>query len=112
MTAEPFVIHFDIEESLGAYGRPVTTIKCHGGLMSESANEIRALVKPLIQAGRRRIVIDCSDLQSLDSSGLGVLVSLKVSAINKGLVKLEFVNLSPRVSELLKLTRLTELLAR
>jgi hypothetical protein len=35
------------------------------------------------------------------------LVGLKVSAINKGLVKLELVNLSPRVSELLKLTSLT-----
>ena len=110
MTAEP-LIHFDIEESLGKYGSRVTTIKCHGRLMSENAKEIRELVKPLIQAGRRRIVIDCSDLQSLDSSGLGALVSLKVSAINKGLVKLELVNLSPRVSELLKLTRLTELFA-
>jgi len=56
-------------------------------------------------------VIDCSDLQSLDSSGLGALVSLKVSAINKGLVTLELVNLSPRLSELLKLTSLTGLFA-
>src|SRR5271168_61213 len=110
VTAEP-LIHFDIEESLGKFGSRVTTIKCHGRLIIESAKEIKELVKPLIQAGRRRIVIDCSDLQSLDSSGLGALVSLKVSAINKGLVKLELVNLSPRVSELLKLTRLTELFA-
>ena len=42
---------------------------------------------------------------------MGALVSLKVSAINKGLIKLELVNLSPRVSELLKLTSLTELFA-
>jgi anti-anti-sigma factor len=111
MTAEP-LIHFDIEQSLGTYGLPVTTIKCHGRLMSESAKEIRELVKPLIEAGRRRIVIDCSDLQFVDSSGLGALVGLKVSAINKGLVKLGLVNLSPRVSELLKLTSLTQLFAR
>jgi anti-anti-sigma regulatory factor len=39
------------------------------------------------------------------------LVSLKVSAFNKGLVKLELVNLSPRVSELVNLTRLTDLFA-
>lgn len=110
MTAKP-VIHFDIEESLGKYGSRVTSIKCHGRLISESVKEIRELVKPLIQAGRRRIVIDCSDLQSLDSSGLGALVSLKVSAINKGLVTLELVNLSPRLSELLKLTSLTGLFA-
>jgi anti-anti-sigma factor len=110
VTAKP-VIHFDVEESLGKYGSLVTTIKCHGRLISENVKEIRELVRPLIQAGRRRIVIDCSDLQSLDSSGLGALVSLKVSAINKGLVKLELVNLSPRVSELVKLTRLTDLFA-
>jgi anti-anti-sigma factor len=105
------LIRFDIEESLGRFGSRVTTIKCHGRLLCESAQEIRNLVKPLIQARRRRIVIDCSDLQSLDSSGLGALVSLKVSAFNKGLVKLELVNLSPRVSELLRLTRLTDLFA-
>lgn len=110
MTAES-LIHFDIEESLGKFGLRVTTIKCRGRLLCENAEDIKKLVKPLIQTGRRRIVIDCSGLQSLDSSGLGALVSLKVSAINKGLVKLELVNLSPRVSELLKLTSLTELFA-
>ena len=110
MTAEP-LIHFDVKESLGKFGSRVTTIKCHGRLLCENAQAIKELVKPLIQARRRRIVIDCSDLQSVDSSGLGALVSLKVSAFNKGLVKLELVNLSPRVSELVKLTRLTDLFA-
>ena len=51
-------------------------------------------------------------MQHIDSSGLGTLVGLKVSAINKGLVKLELVNLSPRVAELLKLTSLTDLFAK
>jgi anti-anti-sigma factor len=111
MTAEP-LIRFDIQESLGGYGLRVTTIKCHGRLMSEGAREIKELVKPLIEAGRRRIVIDCSNLQFLDSSGLGALVGLKVSAINKGMVQLELVKLSPRVSELLKLTSLTDWFAR
>jgi anti-anti-sigma factor len=48
----------------------------------------------------------------MDSSGLGALVGLKVSAINKGLGKLELVNLSPRVRDLLKLTSLTDLLTK
>jgi anti-anti-sigma factor len=105
-------IHFDVEESSGEHGLPVTTIKCHGRLVSDNAREIKELVKPLIDAGGRRIVIDCGDLQFLDSSGLGALVGLKVSAINKGLGKLELVNLSPRVSELIKLTSLTDLFAK
>ena len=105
-------IHFDVEESVGEHGLPVTTIRCHGRLLSENSKQIKELVKPLIDAGGRRIIIDVGDLEHLDSSGLGALVSLKVSAINKGLVKLELVNLSPRVAELLRLTSLSELFAK
>jgi anti-sigma B factor antagonist len=103
-------IHFDIEESAGEHNLPVTTIKCHGRLVSGNAKEIKDIVKPLIDAGGRRIVIDCTDLESVDSSGLGTLVGLKVSAIHQGLVKLELVNLTPRVAALLKLTNLADLL--
>ena len=111
MTAES-EIRFDVQESEGQHGLPLTTIKCHGRLVSSNSEEIRKLVKPLIDSGGRRIVIDCEDLEFLDSSGLGALVGLKVSAIHKGLVKLELVNLSPRVSELLKLTNLVDLFAK
>ena len=103
-------IHFEIEESKDQYDLPMTTIKCRGRLVSGNAKEIKELVKPMIDAGGRRIVIDCGELESVDSSGLGTLVGLKVSAINKGLVKLELVNLSARVAELLKLTHLGDLL--
>ena len=106
-------ISFDVVESAGEFADlPMVTIKCHGRLVSGSTEEIKKLVKPLIDAGGKKIVIDCGDLQHVDSSGLGTLVGLKVSAINKGLVKLEMVNLSPRVKELLKLTNLSDLFAR
>lgn len=112
MAAEPG-IRFDVEESAGEYADlPIVTIKCHGRLVSGNTEEIKKLVKPLIDAGGKKLVIDCSDTQHIDSSGLGALVGLKVSAINKGLVKLELVNLSPRVAELLKLTNLAELFAK
>jgi anti-anti-sigma factor len=112
MAAEPG-IRFDVEESAGEFADlPMVTIKCHGRLVSGNTEEIKKLVKPLIDAGGKKIVIDCSDLQHLDSSGLGALVGLKVSAINKGLVKLEMINLSPRVAELVKLTNLVDLFAK
>jgi anti-sigma B factor antagonist len=112
MAAEPG-IRFDVEESAGEFADlPMVTIKCHGRLMSGNTEEIKKLVKPLIEAGGKKIVIDCADLEHIDSSGLGALVGLKVSAINKGLVKLELVNLSPRVAELLKLTNLVDLFAK
>jgi anti-anti-sigma factor len=45
----------------------------------------------------------------VDSSGLGTLVGLKVSALKEGYCKLELFNLSPRVKELLRLSNLTQL---
>ena len=47
----------------------------------------------------------------LDSSGLGALVGLKVSAINQGLVLLEFANMTPRVLELMRLSNLIQMLS-
>ena len=63
------------------------------------------IVKPMIPKGGR-ILLDFADLEYLDSSGLGALVGLKVSALHQGLVKLELENLSPRIKDLLKMTNL------
>jgi anti-anti-sigma factor len=54
-------------------------------------------------------VLDLTDVTYMDSSGLGTLVGLKVSAMKEGYVKLELVNLSQRVKELLRLSNLTQL---
>ena len=54
-------------------------------------------------------MIDLSDVNYLDSSGLGALVGLKASAMKQGLCILEFANMTPRVLELLRLTNLTQM---
>jgi anti-sigma B factor antagonist len=92
------------------HGNKVTTIKCHGKLISENTNQIKELVKPMIPLGGR-IVIDLGDLNYLDSSGLGALVGLKVTAVKQGLVILEFVNMTPRVMELLRISNLVQTFA-
>jgi anti-anti-sigma factor len=89
-------------------GVKVTTVRCRGRLNNQSAAEVKAIVKPLIPQGGL-IEIDLTDVDYLDSSGLGTMVGLKVSAINEGYCTLELVNLTPRVTELLKLTNLTQL---
>jgi anti-anti-sigma factor len=104
--------HYDVEESEDEYKLRLTTIKCHGRLTGGAASQLKALVTPLISQGAQHVVIDLTDLAFLDSSGLGTLVGLKVSSINKGLGKLELVNLSPRVRELVTVTNLTEWFAK
>jgi anti-anti-sigma factor len=81
------------------HGNKVTTIRFHGRLVAETAAQARELVKPLIPEGGR-IVSDLGDVTYLDRSGLGALLSLKVSAIRQGFCRLELANLTPRIMEL------------
>jgi len=85
-----------------------TTIKCHGRIVAENAQELKQLVKPMIPKCRR-IVLDFSDLHYLDSSGLGMLVGLKISSASAAYCAMELVNLSPHVKELFGLTKLNHL---
>jgi anti-sigma B factor antagonist len=100
--------HYEVEETVDESKYVTTTIHCHGKLVSSNSPEIRELVAPLIQRGGK-IVLDLTDLDYLDSSGLGALVSLKVSAINRGLCVLELKNLTPRVKKLLTITNLLQM---
>jgi anti-anti-sigma factor len=102
------VFQVDVEKSKNEHGVTVTTLKCHGKLVSETAGQLKEVVKPMIPQGGR-IVIDLSDVAYLDSSGLGSLVGLKVSAVKEGYCRLELVNMSPRVMELLRITNLAQM---
>jgi len=101
--------HCDVENSVEDDVK-VTTVRCHGRLINQTAGQVKDIVKPLIPQGGT-IVIDLGDVTFLDSLGLGTLVGLKVSAINEGYCILKLENLSPRIQELLKLTSLTKLFA-
>jgi anti-anti-sigma factor len=107
-TAPGTAFHYEIEQTKDENDFNLTIVKCQGKLTSENADEIRKVVHPMILRGGR-IAIDFADLQYLDSSGLGAIVSLKVSAISRGLCVLELRNLTPRVKELLRITNLLQL---
>ncbi len=100
--------HYELEKSEDTQRNRVTTLKCHGKLVSDTATELKEAVKGLIPQGGR-IVVDLHDVHYLDSSGLGMLVGLKASAVNQGLCILEFANMTPRILELLRITRLSQL---
>ena len=85
-----------------------TVVKCHGKINNENAGELKQLVKPMIPKCRR-IVLDLTDVEHVDSSGLGTLVGLKVSAGSAAYCRLEFINFSPHVKELLQITKLNQM---
>jgi len=60
--------------------------------------------------GNKHIVLDLTDLQWVDSMGLGTLVRLYVGCKAAG-CKLELINLGKRVRELLGLTNLLGIFA-
>jgi anti-anti-sigma factor len=109
MAAAPqATLSYEIEKSKNDHDQPVTTIICHGRLVSETSGQIKEAIKPLIPEGGI-IRLDLTDLGYMDSSGLGTLVGLKVSALREGYCRLELVNLSPRVADLLRLSNLSQL---
>jgi anti-anti-sigma factor len=110
-TASEAPFYFDVEETRDEQDWRVFTVTCHGRLTSATGQSLHDAVKGLIEQGGH-IVIDCADVPFVDSSGLGVLVGLNVSAIGKGYCTLELSNLSPRVSDLLNLTKLTSIFSR
>jgi len=79
-------------------------VKCSGRLTAENAPALKAQVKSMIPV-EKRIVLDLTDLAGMDSSGLGTVVGLYVSA-RHGNSELQLVNLSKKVRELLGLTNL------
>jgi anti-sigma B factor antagonist len=53
-----------------------TTLWVHGELDAVSTAELRPMVDELVESGHQDIVVDLSGLRAIDSSGVGVLVSL------------------------------------
>jgi anti-anti-sigma factor len=105
--------HYEIEkseidksEALDSRGTEVTTFKLHGKLVAENRAQLEEMFKNTPFQGR--IVIDLGDISYVDSAGLGALIRLKMSAIAHGGVSVEFVHMTARVMQLLKITNLSE----
>jgi anti-sigma B factor antagonist len=82
----------------------VTVVRCHGRLVAGVNNILYAKVCQLMPDSKR-IVLDLGDLAYMDSTGLGTLVRLYVSAKAAG-CSLELIHLGKRIRELLSMTNL------
>ncbi|AXC15172.1 hypothetical protein ACPOL_5928 [Acidisarcina polymorpha] len=107
MTTDPG-FHYEIEKTQDDIKGRITTVTCHGRLTSEKASKFKEAIKPIIADGGK-IIVDFADVSYLDSSGLGALVGVKVSALHKGLCTLDLINISDRIKDLLRLANLTKL---
>ena len=84
-----------------------TVVHCSGRLTSEYCEEFRQHVRQLIP-GAKSVVLDFTGLDYLDSSGIGAVVRLYVSA-KSAECDLRLVNFNQRVRELLGLTGLLKI---
>ncbi len=80
-------------------------LRCAGRLTSETSETLKSQVKKLLP-DTKRIVVDLGGVEHMDSSGLGTLLATYVSARSAG-CEFRLINLSQRVSDLLKLTKLS-----
>jgi anti-sigma B factor antagonist len=84
----------------------VTIVDLGGRIvLGEGTAELRDLVRNLAGAGKKKILLNLSGVNYIDSSGLGELVSAFTSLRKQG-GELKLLNLTKRVHDLLQITKL------
>ena len=73
--------------------------------MGEGTLIVRDQIKKLLDAGDRKFLLNLSDVDYIDSSGLGELVTSFTTVRNQG-GQLKLLNLTRRVQDLLQITKL------
>lgn len=66
---------------------------------------LRDAVTEALEAGAKNILINLSGVSTMDSSGIGELVSAYTTVTNRG-GRLKLTNLPPKVSDILQITQL------
>jgi anti-sigma B factor antagonist len=85
----------------------VLIAECHGKLTFENTQVLKETIRERIP-GHKRIVIDLKEVSQVDSSGLGTVVGLYVSARTRG-CQVEIVNASKQIRDLFSMTNLLSL---
>ena len=80
-------------------------VRCSGRITSSTSGTLQTKVRSLIPE-TKCVVLDLTDVNYVDSSGLGALVSVYFSARRQD-CELKLINLSQRLQELFRMTKLS-----
>ena len=84
----------------------VTVIDISGRItLGEGSAALREMVRDMLAKGQKRIVLNLGDVNYIDSSGIGELVSGYTTVKNQG-GELKLLNLTRKVHDLLQITKL------
>lgn len=84
----------------------VTVLDLSGRItLGEGSVQLRDAIRDLISKGQKSILLNLAEINYIDSSGLGELVSAYTTAKNQG-AALKLLKLTQKVHDLLQLTKL------
>src|SRR5207253_10993666 len=84
----------------------VAIVDCSGRItLGEGSITLRDTVRDLLAKGQKKILLNLADVNYIDSSGIGELVSAFTTVRNQG-GDLKLLNLTEKVHDLLQITRL------
>ena len=84
----------------------VQILDCSGKItLGEGTMAIRNTVRELLKNGNKKIMLNLADVNYIDSSGIGELVSSYTTVTNQG-GQLILLNLTKKIHELLAITKL------
>jgi anti-sigma B factor antagonist len=84
----------------------VTVLELNGRItLGEGSVQLRDSVRDLLAKGQKKILLNLGDVNYIDSSGIGELVSAYTTVRNQG-GELKLLNLTRKVHDLLQITKL------
>ncbi|MDP9162150.1 MAG: STAS domain-containing protein [Acidobacteriota bacterium] len=84
----------------------VTIVDCSGRItLGEGSVTLRDTVRELLAKGQKKILLNLADVNYIDSSGIGELVSAYTTVRNQG-GELKLLKLTKKVHDLLQITKL------
>ena len=107
MTPESAAPAHELKMETEKKGPDQVVVRCSGRMVSDATPLLKSTIRPLIDENKV-VVLDLTNVSYLDSSGLGAIVGLWVTA-KRNNCDLKLIHLSDRIKELLSLSNLTSL---